>query len=191
MKLSEIELVKAWTWATYISALFCEENDSEVKPCQCQFPVHQKVKQIAEETNEAKHHCKCLSYCSKANSINSPDIQHDIKIICSIVLEMEFFVHAFFVDFLFIFERITGFEKIRDWSWWRRGVVVITNAQLHSTKPELRFCAGSKPACCVSEIRNGEDLWQWSRLEIRLNAFRRSTIPQKQFIIITIIIISV
>ena len=31
--------------------------------------------------------------------------------------------------------------------------------------------------------------WQWSRLEIGLNAFRRSSIPQKQFIIIIIIII--
>ena len=41
---------------------------------------------------------------------------------------------------------------------WRRGVVVITTAQLHSTKPELRFCAGSNPACGVSEIRDGEDL---------------------------------
>ena len=67
---------------------------------------------------------------------------------------------------------------------WRRGVVVITTAQLHSSKSELRFCAGSNPARCVSEIRDGEDLWQWSRLEMRLNGFRRSTIPQKQFIII-------
>ena len=41
---------------------------------------------------------------------------------------------------------------------WRRGVVVITTAQLHSTKPELKFCAGSNPARGVSEIRNGEDL---------------------------------
>ena len=71
-------------------------------------------------------------------------------------------------------------------SMWRRGEVVITTAQLHSTKPELRFCAGSNPARGVSEIRDGEDLWQWSRLEIRLNTFRRSTIPQKQFIIIII-----
>ena len=62
---------------------------------------------------------------------------------------------------------------------WRRGVVVITVAQLHSTKPELRFCAGSNTARGVSEIRDGEDLLQWSRLEIRLNAFRRSSIPQK------------
>ena len=41
---------------------------------------------------------------------------------------------------------------------WRRGVVVITTTQLHSTKPELRLCAGSNPACGVSEIRDGEDL---------------------------------
>ena len=48
---------------------------------------------------------------------------------------------------------------------WHRGVVVITPAQLHSTKPELRFCAGSNPACGVSEICDGEDLRQWSQLE--------------------------
>ena len=41
---------------------------------------------------------------------------------------------------------------------WRHGVVVITTAQLHSTKPELRFHAGSNPARGVSEIRDGEDL---------------------------------
>ena len=41
---------------------------------------------------------------------------------------------------------------------WRRGVMVITTARLHLTKPELRFCAGSNPARDVSEIRNGEDL---------------------------------
>ena len=42
-------------------------------------------------------------------------------------------------------------------------------APLHSTKPELRFCAGSNPVPGMSEIRDDEDLWQWSRLEIRLN----------------------
>ena len=56
---------------------------------------------------------------------------------------------------------------------WRRGVVIITTAQLHSTKPKLSFCAGSNPARGVSEIGNGEDLWQWSRREIRLNPLRR------------------
>ena len=35
---------------------------------------------------------------------------------------------------------------------WHRGLVVITAAQLHLTKPELRFCAGSNPAPGVSEI---------------------------------------
>ena len=65
--------------------------------------------------------------------------------------------------------------------------MVITTAQLHSTKPELRFCAGSTPARGVSEIRDGVYFWQLSRLEIRLNIFRWLTIPQKQFIIIFII----
>ena len=64
------------------------------------------------------------------------------------------------------------------------GVVVITTAQLHSTKPELRFCTGSNPVYSVSEICNGEDLWKWSLLETRLKAFHSSTTPQKQFIII-------
>ena len=35
---------------------------------------------------------------------------------------------------------------------WHRGLVVITAVQLHLTKPELRFCAGSNPARGVSEI---------------------------------------
>ena len=38
------------------------------------------------------------------------------------------------------------------------GAVVITTAKLPSTEPELRFFAGSNPACGVSEIRDGEDL---------------------------------
>ena len=37
------------------------------------------------------------------------------------------------------------------------GVVVITTAQFHPTKPEPRLCAGSNPARGVSEIRDGED----------------------------------
>ena len=61
----------------------------------------------------------------------------------------------------------------------RRGdVVFTTTAQLHSSKPELMFCEGSNPARGVSEIRDDEDLLQWSRLKIRLNVFRRSPIPQ-------------
>ena len=36
--------------------------------------------------------------------------------------------------------------------------MVITTAKLHSTKPELRFCAGSNPVRGVLEIRYSEDL---------------------------------
>ena len=63
---------------------------------------------------------------------------------------------------------------------WRHGVVVITTAQLHSSKPEFRFsCTGSNPVRGVLEIHDGEDLQQWSQLEIMLIAFRRSTVLQK------------
>ena len=62
---------------------------------------------------------------------------------------------------------------------WLPRVVVITTAERYSTKAEFRFCAGSNPGRSMLEIRDGEDLWQWSWLEINLNAFRRSTIPQK------------
>ena len=84
-------------------------------------------------------------------------------------------------------------ENTSDMKWLKLtlggifGVVVITTAQFHSTKTELRFCAGLNPARGVLEIHDGEDLWLWSRREIRLNTFCRSTIPQKQFIIIIII----
>ena len=69
-------------------------------------------------------------------------------------------------------------------SLWHRSVVVNTTTQLHSTKPELRFCAGSNSAYDMLEICDGEDLWQWSRLEIKLHTFCHSAIPQKQIIII-------
>ena len=68
-------------------------------------------------------------------------------------------------------------------------IIHISTAQLHSTKPELRFYTDLNSARGVSEIHDGEDLWQWSRLEIRLNVFRRSTIPSNNSSIIIIIII--
>ena len=36
--------------------------------------------------------------------------------------------------------------------------MVITTKQLHSAKPEVRFCAGSNPARGLLEICDGEDL---------------------------------
>ena len=77
-------------------------------------------------------------------------------------------------------------------TWYKtlwRGVVVITTAQLPLTNPELKFYRCSNPARDVSEICDGENLLEWSQLEVRLNTFRQSTIPQKQVIIIIVIII--
>ena len=39
----------------------------------------------------------------------------------------------------------------------RRGVVVITTAQLRTTKSELGFCAGSNPARDVLKVCDGEN----------------------------------
>ena len=39
-------------------------------------------------------------------------------------------------------------------------IKIVSTAQLYSTKPKLRFCAGSNPVNGVLEIRNGVDLWQ-------------------------------
>ena len=57
--------------------------------------------------------------------------------------------------------------------------MVITAAQLHSTKPELRFYAGQSPSRDVLEIHDGKDHWHLFRLERGLNAVRLSNIPQK------------
>ena len=48
------------------------------------------------------------------------------------------------------------------------------------TQALTKLCASSNPACDMLEIQNGKDLWQWSGLEIRLNAFSWSIILQKQ-----------
>ena len=70
------------------------------------------------------------------------------------------------------------------------GVLVITNAQLLSTKPKHSFCAGSNPAQCVRDSR-----W-WGSLTIvaagniaKCLSSVNSTISQKQFFITIIIII--
>ena len=49
-----------------------------------------------------------------------------------------------------------GYSHLFSFSW-HYDVVVITTAQLHSTKPKLRHCAGSNPARGVSEILEAPD----------------------------------
>ena len=55
---------------------------------------------------------------------------------------------------------MTEFNDLKSVSKIKRshGVVVITTAQLHSTKSEVTFCACSNRARGRSEIRDGEDL---------------------------------
>ena len=48
--------------------------------------------------------------------------------------------------------------RMAEWHQRHRSVVVITTAQLHSTKSEPRFCAGSNPPPSVLEICDGEGL---------------------------------
>ena len=65
--------------------------------------------------------------------------------------------------FLFLHNRLWNFFTFTMKSCfhvvpWCRGVVIITTVQLHSTQPELKFCAGSNPTRGVSENRDGEDL---------------------------------
>ena len=78
------------------------------------------------------------------------------------------------------------------WRWRFSGAVMYCLSLLHNFI-KLGLNSGSaqvpNPARGGLEIRDGENLWQWSQLEIRLNTFRRSAIPQKQFMIIIIIII--
>ena len=57
-------------------------------------------------------------------------------------------------------------------------------AQLHSIKFECSSIQGQILLAAFRRfamVRN----WQWSRLKVRLTSFRRSTIPQKQFILLS------
>ena len=79
-----------------------------------------------------------------------------------------FFIYYFYFHILVLFVIVLVnvfyyYEYISDINTLIYGavvpsVVVITTSQLNSTKPEFRLCAGSNPACGVSEIRDGKDL---------------------------------
>ena len=63
------------------------------------------------------------------------------------------------------------------------GVMVITTAQLHLTKPELRFCPGSNPACGRLDSCNDKNLHMTLAGNMAYD-HPSVTTPQKQFIII-------
>ena len=64
--------------------------------------------------------------------------------------------------------------------------MVITTAQVHSTKPQLKslHADGVNPVHGVLDVCDDENLWQCSLLKIRHHVLRWSTIPQKPLIII-------
>ena len=80
----------------------------------------------------------------------------------------------------------SGYYSVLAVLLWHHGVAVITTVQHHSPTPGLSFCTSSNPGHGLLEICGGENLWQWSWLEIRLKAFIWSTIPQIEFTIIII-----
>ena len=73
-------------------------------------------------------------------------------IICYFSLSESTFETRKNVVFFVSFQKLFSF-----FLFWCRDVVVITTAKLHSTKPELKFCAVSNPACIMLEICSGED----------------------------------
>lgn len=73
-------------------------------------------------------------------------------------------------------------EKEKDFKGFEY-FILNTTAQ-HLTKPELRLCADANLTRGMLETCDDEDLWQRSHVEIKLNVFCCTTIPQKQFAII-------
>ena len=53
---------------------------------------------------------------------------------------------------LHLYQQLPFFSIFMNIFMWCHGIVTITVAQLHSTKPEFRFCTGLNPVCVMSEI---------------------------------------
>ena len=70
---------------------------------------------------------------------------------------------------LFLFRPLHVVSELSYSIWFDHSIVVTITALLHSTKPELRVYAGSRHACGMSEIYDGEDLLQHYQPEISLN----------------------
>ena len=71
---------------------------------------------------------------------------------------------SFLCAFMYIYVHTSA---LMSWLW------LLYNLHSYSTKPELKVYPSSNFTRGMLEIRNVEDLWQWSRLEKILSAFRR------------------
>ena len=63
---------------------------------------------------------------------------------------------------------------------------LLTTAQIHSTKSELRFCIGSNPARSMSKIRDGEDTTKKFTKTIQNWIFARQRTRDKNYCIVII-----
>ena len=86
-----------------------------------------------------------------------------------IATDLKFSYKAFYVKGSWLLDQILKLKKFTSVilmkKTWRRGVVAVITTNTNFTKPELRFWTGSNPARGVSEVCDGSNLWQWSRLE--------------------------
>ena len=123
------QLVKAWTCAkVHLCAFFAKmmivkQSFADVKhflftrkSIRLQKKHDTKILARLSEGDttaiEARYYCKCLlSYYIKASSITSPQMQHDLKIICGIVFQADFFVYAAYCWFSVYFWKNNQFWK--------------------------------------------------------------------------------
>ena len=77
-----------------------------------------------------------------------------------------------------IVEKLSEINFQQDRSW-HRGVMVITTVQLHSEHPESDSAQVQILLAACRRLAMLRVADNFPQLEIRLNAFRRATIPQK------------
>ena len=86
--------------------------------------------------------------------ISSPE--STLTFICSAFLLLASWKHyGYSQNYLVTITKYSAFNDIH----MKHKSFVFCKDQPHSTKPELRFCAGSNPTRGVSEIPNDGDLW--------------------------------
>ena len=73
------------------------------------------------------------------------------------------------------------------WALWYSGYHYYNTSFNKVWTQLLRRFKSAQVARGMSKIWDSEDLWQWTRSEIRLNALSHSTIPQKQSVAIIFI----
>ena len=95
----------------------------------------------SEQNKQRRKKCNSHSYFPSLRKENRKFIKN--KLISNTQQKFKSERHKAFTEDINKWCRVFA-EEI---NMWCRGIVVITTAQLHLTKPELRFCKCSNPAC--------------------------------------------